>query len=321
MTTVAFVSPIALSTNLIRHRWSALGTSCELQFACKEVSQGQAFIQAAVAWVTDFECKYSRFRDDSEVSRINRAAGREWVAITPEMEEMLNLCGTLHQMTQGILDVTALPLLRLWNFRAEPPRVPDAQEIEAARALVGWAKVQRKPGRVFLPLCGMALDFGGWGKEFAVDAVAAIGHAHGVTQLLVDFGHDIRALGTPPARPAWHIGLEDPTWPGQYRGSIGVQNRGVASSGDYLRGFTIGERRYGHIIDPRTGWPVANGTVQVTVVAPTCLQAGILSTAAFILGPEQGLRLIQDTFGAEGLIVTQRARHQSRGFFQYVVQS
>jgi len=301
--------------------WRALGTECSLQFVAPDTAIANAFIGAARQWVSQFESRYSRFIPGSELSRINAAAGREWVTIDEEMSRMLDLSGSLHFMTQGVLDVTSLPLLKLWDFRAAVPGIPSDATIAEAKKRVGWAKVQRAPGRVFLPEPGMAIDFGGWGKEFAVDAVAQIGEAHGIKALLVDFGHDLRALGLPPGKPAWHVGLENPAAPGSCWGSVAVTNRGVASSGDYVRGFTHNGRRYGHIIDPRTGWPVSNGCQQVTVIAPTCLQAGVLSTAAFVLGAESGIRMIQETLGAEGCVVTSRGRHQTRGFFGYVVEN
>lgn len=311
----------AAAGGLRRYRWSALGTNCELQFVCEDPARAAAFQHAAVGWVATFEARYSRFRPDSMLSRINAAAGQSSVPIDAEMDQMLNVCAALHEMTQGILDATALPLMRLWDYRSGQPKIPTPAEITQTRQLVGWKKVQRKPGHAFLPQAGMALDFGGWGKEFAVDAVAQIARDHGIANVLVDFGHDLRALGTPPGKPGWHIGVEDPARPGTYRTSIAVRDRGIASSGDYLRNFTVNGRRYGHIIDPRSGTPVSNGCLQVTVIAPTCLQAGVLSTAAFVLGGEKGIALIQQTLGAEGCIVTEQARHQTRSFFQYVVES
>lgn len=305
---------------LRRARWNALGTSCEIQYSCEEPARAAAFESAAIGWVAAFEAKYSRFRSDSLVSRINAAAGRDWVEIDPEMTQFLDLCGSLFFLTHGVLDATALPLIKLWDYKTANPRIPTESEIAAARRLVGWPKVRRAPGCVFLPEPGMALDFGGWGKEYAVDVVAQIAQEHDVVPALVDFGHDLRALGAAPGKPGWHIGLEDPEKPGgACWGSLGVIDRGVASSGDYVRGFTLNGRRYGHIIDPRSGRPVANGCRQVTVVAPTCLQAGVLATSAFVLGPEAGLQLIDETLGAEGCILTANTRHQTRGFFQYVV--
>jgi thiamine biosynthesis lipoprotein len=304
---------------LRRLSFPALGTQCEVQYAATGgETQAAVFEKAVVDWVTAFEAKFSRFRPDSLLSRINDAAGREWVHVDAEAELMMKLCDTLFFMTQGIMDPTALPLIRLWNYKTDTPRIPTSAEIDVARALVGWRKVKRAPGKVFLPEKGMALDFGGFGKEYAVDMTAQIASEHGIVSALVDFGHDLRAIGAPPGRPAWHIGLEDPKAPGTAAGSLAIVGRGVASSGDYIRGFTIEGKRFGHIIDARSGRPVANGCVQSTVVAANCLQAGVLSTTAFVLGVPRGIEFIQQCPGVEGLLVTDRVRAQTRGFFNYV---
>ena len=313
-------APAAPVGGLRRLTFAALGTTCEVQYACDDPAVAGGFERAAVGWVQAFEAKYSRFRPDSLVSRINAAAGREWVEVDAEMEQLMKLCDSLSFLTQGVLDPTMLPLIKLWNYKAERPAIPSEAAIKAAQRLVGWSRVQRAPGRVFLPEPGMALDFGGFGKEYAVDIVAQIAGFHGIACVLVDFGHDLRSIGHPPGRPAWHIGLEDPRQPGRTAGSIALTgNRGVASSGDYVRQFTIEGRRFGHIIDPRTGWPVANGCTQATVVAGTCLHAGVLSTTAFVLGVPKGIEFIQSFPGAEGLLVTEKTRAQTRGFFNHVV--
>lgn len=308
------------SAPLRRLAFPALGTNCEIKYSApKGEGQARSFERAVTAWVTGFEAKFSRFRSDSLVSRINAAAGREWVPVDEETEALFKLCDTLHFMTQGVLDPTTLPLLRLWDYRTENPRLPTDEEVDTARNKIGWKKVQRSPGKVFLPEPGMALDLGGFGKEYAVDIAAQIAIEQGITSALIDFGHDLRAVGTPPDRPAWHIGLEDPHKPGTTSGSIAVIGKGVASSGDYIRRLVVEGRRYGHIIDPRSGRPVANGCLQATVVTGSCLQAGALSTTAFVLGAAKGIEFIQSFPGAEGLIVTEHARAQTRGFFQHVV--
>jgi len=305
----------------LRHlMFRALGTSCEIQYECNERSVAAAFERAVVAWVAGFEAKYSRFRPESLLSRINAAAGREWVEIDFETEQMLLLCDTLYFLTRGVLDPTALPLIKLWDYRNPKPVSPDAGAVATAMRRVGWPKVRREPGRVFLPEEGMALDFGGFGKEFAVDMVAQIARQFGIAAALIDFGHDLRSLGRPAGKPAWHIGLEDTQNPGTAKGSVALSgNRGIASSGDYIRRVVIDGVRHGHIVDPRSGRPVANGCLQATVIADTCLQAGVLSTTAFVLGAEKGVEFIQSIPGAEGLIVTEKFRAQTRGFFQYVV--
>lgn len=307
------------ASSLRRVAFQALGTRCELQFHPADEACAARFEAAARAWVERFEARYSRFRPTSLVSRVNAAAG-EWVATDAEFDAMLDVCAAAHSLSGGILDATAGPLLRLWDYRAAPRALPEPVQLVAARQLVGWSLVQRRPGAVRLPHAGMALDFGGWGKEWAVDAVAELARQHGVDDVLIDFGHDIRGLGRPPGRPAWHVGLEDPLAPGTHRGSVALlPGQGIASSGDYLRHFLHEGRRYGHIVDPRTGWPVANGVQQVTVIADTCFQAGLLSTVAFILGPVAGREFIARFPGAEGLIVTTTDRVQTQGFWNHVV--
>jgi thiamine biosynthesis lipoprotein len=301
--------------------WPALGTECTLQFRCPDSIQAARYRDAAMSWVANFERRYSRFRPDSIISRINAAAGVAPVAIDAETERVLDLCDLVYRVSRGLLDPTALPLMKLWDYKAAQPRVPADDEIADARKLVGWSKVQRSPGMVFLPERGMALDIGGWGKEYAVDCVAELAREYGVESVLVDFGHDLRAIGTPPGRPAWHIGLENPARPGTHHESVALRDAGMASSGDYLRGFTCNGRRFGHIIDARTGRPVANGCIQNTVIASSCLQAGILSTASFIAGPAVGIELIESCFGADGMIIAKGVRYRSRKFFNYVVQN
>lgn len=304
---------------LRRLEFRALGTHCQVQYVPAAVGAVD-FERAAVDWVARFEARYSRFRPDSIVSRVNLAAGVSWADVDAETEELLDVCDALYRMSGGILDVTAGPLVRLWDYRLPRHELPDDAGVEAARNLVGWTKVERSPGRIFLPRAGMSLDFGGWGKEWAVDAVAQLAVEHGIRQAMVDFGHDIRCVGTPPGRPAWHVGLENPDEPGAYQGSVGLAaGQGIASSGDYLRGFVHQGRRYGHIVDPRTGRPVAHGARQVTVVAPTCFQAGLLSTVAFVLGPESGREFVQRFPGADARFVSAQGRAETRGFWNHVV--
>ncbi|HVU18200.1 MAG TPA: FAD:protein FMN transferase [Candidatus Didemnitutus sp.] len=307
--------------SLRRLTFAAMGTNCEVQYvAPKGETQAGSFEAAAVSWVQAFEAKYTRFRPTSLIGRINAAAGASWVNIDEDMEQMMKLCDALYLMTQGVLDPTALPLLRLWDWKIENPALPTADAIATARSLVGWSKVQRAPGKVFLPEPGMALDFGGFGKEYAVDMVAQIALNHDISDALIDFGHDLRALGSAPGRPAWHIGLEDPSRPGASWSSVALSgSRGIASSGDYVRCFRLNGKRYGHIVDPRTGWPVANGCIQTTAIAGTCLHAGVLSTTSFVLGAARGIDFIQAFPDAQGLILTEKSRFQTRGFHNYVV--
>ncbi len=297
----------------------AMGTLCRVSLVEPSRAAANAYLDQLLNWVADFEAKYSRFLDTSLISRINAAAGKDWVEVDEQTDQLLALCGEMVFFTRGAFDPTALPLIRLWNWKANPPVVPDDQAIQNAAERVGWNKVQRRPGAVFLPRAGMCLDFGGIGKEYAVDAAVALAAQYQIANVLVDFGQDIRVLGRPPGRPAWHVGLEDPKAPGSCWGSVGVTNHAVASSGDYLRCFIHAGRRYGHIIDPRTGYPVSNRCLAVNAIAPNCTLAGILTTAAFILGPKDGFELINRTFGASGAIVTETGNLITPRFYEHLV--
>lgn len=297
----------------------AMGTRCRVCLVEPSRAAANAYLDGLLDWVAAFEAKYSRFLDTSLISRINASAGGDWVEVDPETEQLLAMCGEFWFFTRGIFDPTALPLFRIWNWKANPPSVPDESAIRAARELVGWRKVERRAGAVRLSRPGMCLDLGGVGKEFAVDRAVAMAQAHGVEHVLVDFGQDIRVAGRPPGRPAWHVGLENPRAPGNCWGSVAVTEHAVASSGDYLRHFVRDGRRYGHIVDPRTGYPVDNGCLAVNVIAPSCTVAGLLSTTAFILGPREGFQLIHSHLGASGAVLTETATHTTPRLHEHLI--
>ncbi len=297
--------------------FQAMSTACRVHFRTPSPSLARDFQAEVLRWVAWFEARYSRFIADSLISRINAAAGEHWVDVDAETDALFNLCQEMIFVTRGVFDPTSLPLIRLWNWKASPPVVPDDAAIQAARELVGWRKVQRRPGAIFLPRAGMCLDLGGIGKEYAVDRVVTLALERGLEHVLVDFGADVRVHGQPPEKGAWHVGLEDPKKPGSCWTGVAVTDHAVATSGDYVRHFTHDGRRFGHIIDPRSGFPVDNGCLAVSVIAPHCTLAGILSTSAFVLGPKEGLQLISLCPGIEGCITSDNVRNETRGFHAY----
>jgi len=295
----------------------AMATKCSVQFHGVPAALTREFQREVVRWVAAFEARYSRFIPDSLIGRINAAAGRDWVQTDPETDRLFGLCQDLFFFTRGAFDPTALPLIKLWNWKAQPPVVPEEAAVRATRELVGWNKVQRRPGGVFLPRAGMCLDLGGVGKEYAVDCVMNLAQARGIGNVLVDFGQDVRVRGTAPDKKFWWIGLEDANQPGSCWTGVAVTDHAVATSGDYFRCFQLNGRRYGHILDPRTGYPVDNGCRAVSVIAPSCTIAGLLTTTALILGPKAGLELIETHQGAAGAITTDTTRLLSRRFYEF----
>ena len=296
----------------------AMSTLCQIKLHGVSASVARDFQRDAVEWVGQFEARYSRFIPDSLIGKINAAAGEHWVETDSETDRLLNLCQELFFFTRGSFDPTALPLMKLWNWKANPPVIPTDDAIQAARQLVGWNKIQRRPGGIFLPQAGMSLDLGGIGKEYAVDCVMNMAIARGIPNVLIDFGQDVRVLGHAPEKKFWWIGLDDATAPGKCWGGVAVTDHAVATSGDYLRNFVFNGRRYGHIIDPRTGYPALNDCRAVSVIAPSCTIAGLLSTSICILGAKEGLQLIELHPGAAAAVTTETTKLYSRKFYEYV---
>jgi FAD:protein FMN transferase len=313
------ISTSDIRKGIFKVNFQAMGCPCEIQFRCQDPDQATRFKDNAIAWVKHFEATYSRFKEDSLVSKINLAAGNDWVDIDAEAEALFDLCDQFHFITQGLFDPTSLPLIKIWDYKAEVPRIPGKEEIEEAKALIGWDKVKRESGRIMLTAPGMGLDLGGIGKEYAVDRVSLIARDHGITNILINFGGDIAALGTPPEYTHWHVGIEDPGKPGTCWGSLALTDLCVASSGDYRRFFEIDGKRYGHMVDHRKGYPIANKVKHATIVSRTCTEAGILATSSCLLGEVDGMELINTFFGAEGCIHTEFKRLDSYAIHQYMV--
>ena len=298
--------------------FAAMNTPVRLCFSHLNPSAAADFQRAVIECISCFEARYSRFISQSIIGQINAGAGGDWMEVDDETDEILSLCDQMYRLTGGVFDAAALPLLRLWDWKATPPRVPDPDAAAAARRLSGWDKILRGQHVIQLPLRGMGIDLGGIGKEYAVDRVTNMAKERGIANVLVDIGQDVRVAGHGPQKDGWYIGLEEAEQPGHCWTCVRLTDHAVATSGDYFRSFNHGGRRYGHIVHPRTGEPVNNGCRAVTVIASTCLLAGILSTAAFTLGPVDGLELIGRHGGAEGCITTGSARHQTLRFNQYV---
>lgn len=298
----------------------SLGSACDLFFAAPDSRAADAYRLAAFDWLAEFEAHYSRFLHDSLVSQINANAGIDWVPIDARTEVLLDLCEHNHFVTQGAFDATSLPLSELWDWKRKHDSLPTEAEIAIAKACIGWKRVQRAPGRLFLPERGMKLDFGGVGKEFAVDCLLQLAVAHGIEHIMVDLGGDIAVLGEPPEGGGWYVGLEDPTNEGRSYCGIRLQSGGaVATSGDYRRCFQHDGRTYGHIIDCRTGWPVANGTRSASVIASRCTAAGLLSTSAMIIGGRDAIDMLERTPGVQGVLWRDGRLFETRGFRRNVL--
>ena len=243
----------------------------------------------------------------SEISELNRHAGADAMAVSKELYKVIETGIAYGQVTGGAFDISIGPLVKLWDIGGEAPRVPSTGEIGRALALVEYLDilVLDFERRVLLKSPGMLLDLGGIAKGFAADRAAETLRSKGIERAIVDFGGNIFAIGEKESGTAWRIGVQHPEEPrGNYLGILSVRNRAVVTSGVYERYFEHEGTDYHHILDPYTGYPVDNGLVSVTIVAPSAMTADALSTAVFVLGIPAGITLVENFEGVEAVLVT-----------------
>ena len=266
-----------------RLRFQAMASACEILLCGPVGPQAQAAARQAVAEVRRIEAKYSRYRADSVIGRINAGAGGAAVALDAETLGLLDFADQLHRLSGGRFDISSGPLRRAWNFR-EGVEPEDAQLVPLL-PLIGWQQVERDGTRLRLPRAGMALDLGGIGKEYAADRAASVLAQAGLQHGLVNLGGDLRVLGPQADGRPWLLGIQHPRQREAVCAHLALQQGALATSGDYERFFiTPDGRRCCHILDPRSGRPVQHWQ-SVSVIAPLCSAAGALSTIAMLMGP------------------------------------
>ncbi len=265
----------------------------ELYAASREEADRVA--AAAMAEVRRIEAKYSRYRDDSVVSRLNHAAGLASVTVDTESAQLLDFADACYCQSDGLFDITSGVLRRAWNFTLDRP--PTAAEIAPLLPLIGWTQIVRTPSvfstsiaehtNVYLPQVGMEIDFGGFGKEYAVDRAAAVLLSYGVRHAFVNLGGDVVVTGPHANGEPWLLGIRHPRDDRSCLMTLPIASGAVATSGDYERYLDFEGQRYSHILNPKTGESV-RGLQSVTVWAPSCLVAGSISTIAMLLGQAKG---------------------------------
>lgn len=275
-----------------------------------------AGIEALLAQIV---AQMSNWLDDSDIGRFNGAPAGSWLPLPPACFSVLQAALAVARDSGGAYDPSAGPLVSLWGFGPDGPRAapPGADEVEAARARCGWARIEldeqgrraRQPGGVSIDLCAIA-------KGYAVDAVSAWLSARGVSHHLVEIGGELRGEGVKPDGMPWWVELESPPAAHDVRAVdaaeqtvVALHGLSVATSGDYRRYFDSGDRRYAHTLDPRTGYPVSHALASVTVLHRQCLMADALSTALTVLGPEAGM-----AFATQRGIAARMLLRTPRGF-------
>jgi thiamine biosynthesis lipoprotein len=282
-----------ISDSLVAVRFKAMAGPCELLMPSMDHGDARELgtVVAQEAWRV--EKKFSRYRDDSMLAGILASRGK-WVVLDEETAALVEFSRHCYEISEGLFDVTSGVLRRAWTFDGSD-HVPDPELLSRLLPLVGFERMQWQSPRLLLPQ-DMELDFGGIGKEYAVDRAFDLLASQRSTPFLINFGGDLRA-NVPPAHGPWQVGIERPDSEREAAMILSVERGALATSGDSRRYVLKDGIRYGHILDPRTGWPIAGAPRSVTVAASSCTEAGLMATLAMLQGrgaesflQEQGVR-------------------------------
>ena len=276
---------------IYRFGFSAMGSRCEIVLSSSRKKEAHSIAALGIKEVKRIEYKYSRYRPDSLISRINAAAGADFVECDEETVSLFQYADTLYETSGGLFDITSGVMRHAWDF--SKPEVPEEESLFPILNLIGWDRVERQGSTIRLPASGMQIDFGGIGKEYAADRAATILHSKGGRYGYVNLGGDIRAIGPKPDGKPWSIGIQDPRNRERMIASIPLYSGALATSGDYERYFEVDGRRYCHIINPKTGYPVMEWQ-SVTILAPLTITAGSCSTIA-MLKESDGLTFLENS--------------------------
>ena len=259
-----------------------MASPCEVLCEAPNRASALEYTQLAAAEAWRIEDKFSRYRQGNIVDRINSAAGAP-IVVDAETTQLIDFAVTLHELSGGGFDITSGVLRRVWLFDGSD-NIPHPDAVQRVMRRVGWHHVAWEPPLLHMPR-GMEIDLGGIGKEYAVDRAAGLLRQASDTSCLVNLGGDLVVTHRPAKRDCWSVGIESIGAQSSLPASLlQLQVGALATSGDARRYLRRDGRRYSHILDPRTGWPVVNAPRSVTVAADTCTQAGMLSTLAILEG-------------------------------------
>ncbi|PPD30372.1 MAG: thiamine biosynthesis protein ApbE [Methylomonas sp.] len=268
-----------------------MGTSCEIQLFAKNPKHARHIFATVINDVQRLEAKYSRYRQDSFLSAINRTAQQSGsIAVDEETAGLLNYADTCYKQSDGLFDISSGILRKAWNFHNS--QLPSQELITKLLEKVGWHKLNWNSPILEFPIPGMELDFGGIVKEYAVDRAAELCRQAGSEHGLINLGGDLKIIGPRTDKQPWQIGIKHPRQTHATLTTLAINHGAIAGSGDYERCIKIQDMHYGHILNPRTGWPVRH-MAAVTVLSDFCVVAGSAATIA-MLKEEKGPQWLQD---------------------------
>jgi FAD:protein FMN transferase len=282
----------------------AMGSRCEFKLYLPD-DRASDIGNRMIALIQQLEAKYSRYQPTSITSRINAAAGTNTpIELDDETARLIDYAGVLHQQSDGLFDITSGILRKAWNFKTN--QLPNAQLIETLLPFIGWNMVEWQSPFIRLPHAGMEIDFGGYVKEYAADALATFCIEQGVHHGLINLGGDIHVVGPHLDGSPWQIGIQHPRIANKAIATIELTKGAIATSGDYERYMMVNGQRYSHLLNPFTGQSIQPDFASASIIAAQCIVAGSFSTIALLKSQEQPEWLAQS--GLPYLTVDQQMR-------------
>jgi thiamine biosynthesis lipoprotein len=286
---------------------SMMGTDVTITVVARNAKEGEAAIDAGMAELRRLDAMMSLYKDTSEITKVNLAAGKTPVVVSPEMIEVVEHAEKISALSNGVFDITVGPLVVLWQMRLKEGTVPTDPEIARVRTLVNYRNIviDKKASTIFLKKTGMIMDLGGM-KGYLADRVADIIKKRGITNAIIALAGDIWVLGHRENGAPWKIGVQHPREHDKTLAVLEFSDKYISTSGDYERYVIREKKRYHHILDPRTGKP-SIGVISVTLIGDRGAVIDPLTKVPFILGPEEGLKIVKKV-GAEAIIVDEQGR-------------
>ena len=281
-----------------------MGSAFDLTLVAKDQVEADQLFEQAIAEIDRIERLISSWDQTSETSQVNQMAGRKAVKVTQELFDLVFRAKAIAQLTNGAFDPTYASVDKIWTFDGRDVEQPKAEIISASVAKIGFEKIVFDPieSSLFLPLQGMKIGFGAIGKGYAADCVKSLLQNLGVTAGIVNASGDMSAWGVQPNGKPWQVGLVNPKSKDKVFAWFPVKDQAVVTSGDYEKFVLINGKRYGHIINPKTGLP-SQGVISCTVFAPKAELADALSTALFVMGVETGMDFINQLNQVEAIMI------------------
>lgn len=290
-----------------------MGTLVEISVHHPDKALAQSAIGQAFDEISRIENLMSGHKPDSEVSRLNKNAGGEFIDVSPDLLKVINAGIHWGAHSKGVLDVALGPVVQLWNFDGAVSAPPSTEKLEEALTRTGFQNIEINEGKIRLTQPGMALELGSIAKGYAVDQAVKVLREHGVQNGLVNAGGDLRAFGTKDGKHPWVVGIQHPRKPQEILATLPIRDGAIATSGDYQRYFMKDGVRYHHILDPETGLP-ARGVRSFSVTASSAMEADALATAAFVMGIEKGMDFLKSTPGVGALAVDDAGKQYRLNF-------